>query len=485
MSGRKSWEVASILEQSESIQDEIFGQYSNQVQENINRIIKKNSECNKMKVENENFIVNKGEFAKQEFNNDYDDLIIQIDKTKMVSVVNIEESGFIKEKDRLMNEIQNCRIKSRKLRERIRNNNHYCDQEYNEANSVKYRVENAKLAFNQLLFDTQKGVNRASQNVNILESRKQNCKDINTKIIELDKKAKTIKENREKANVLRDDLREDYNNIDKSIAIKFYPDKYVELNKHIDIATKMSEIEVIKKYKDINTEILRYKIMLEEKYAKWKEEKRNSEILIKSLKEKIDSKDFQEFEDELRKKDKKISLLDFLERYGKKYKEKMSQIISNIDQAFDDERFSDANIMVLEAQEFINNLNFEAINLREKVMSEIKLALKMRDIMKSVGFNVHINVINESYIDGFSLICKNGDTINFEKIEIVDGAPKIEIDHIEGTTGTCGMRWDKLKEKFNSEGIPLTDVLKNEKSVVYRDKRIEATESKNKIQKKN
>lgn len=149
--------------------------------------------------------------------------------------------------------------------------------------------------------------------------------------------------------------------------------------------------------------------------------------------------------------------------------------MTKAENALKKENFEKSNELVESANKFYEELSKETDSIREHIESSANIAFKIRKIMLSDEINfrkAHLELIDGNPINGFKLACQNGDTINFEEIKFDEtGNLVINLDHIENTGGTCGVRWGKMQKVFNENGIPLTDVKKNGNSVIYRDVR--------------
>ena len=60
--------------------------------------------------------------------------------------------------------------------------------------------------------------------------------------------------------------------------------------------------------------------------------------------------------------------------------------------------------------------------------------------------------------------------IDFEPRINSDGTSSLNIDHQESISGSCGATMEKVMKALQGKGILITDILKNGKSVVFKDK---------------
>ena len=157
-------------------------------------------------------------------------------------------------------------------------------------------------------------------------------------------------------------------------------------------------------------------------------------------------------------------------------------LIREAQNSIENEEFQDANTILGKAKQLYEEISDKADKLRENIEASINLAFKIRKIMLNdlMFSRAKLVAIDDNFVNGFRLECQNGDTINFEEIRFdEDGKVIVNLNHIENTNGTCGVRWEKMQKVFNEKGIPLTDVTKNGKSVIFRDKRADTKTSNN------
>ena len=194
------------------------------------------------------------------------------------------------------------------------------------------------------------------------------------------------------------------------------------------------------------------------------------EDLFTDIEKKLYNEDYILLEDIVNKKNNKVSKIEYYDNYNNKNNiATLRKNLDKVDKLIDNNKFEVAEKELNKLNNKINQISNEADKIKENIESSLLLSLKIRDIMlNKAGFSrANIDIINNNPVNGFKIYTKNGDTINFEEVKIEDGKPTIDLDHIEGKAGSCGIKWKDLQKIFREEGIPLTDVTKNGYSILY------------------
>ena len=372
MSGRKSWEVASVLNEVEKVFDEIVNGYKSEIEQNLSVVdeIKAKSKGAKSKIDS------------------LDDENLKKELSGFDSWFKISEN-IENEVEEIFESIKNSKAKAKALRKRIKNSSHYMDEEYAEAQGIK-------------------------QTLNESKQRLSNLKNSSLKLKNSSKKLNNVLEN-------------------------------------------------------INDLYSAKKSFLNELYE--------------SVKERFEKKEFVKLEDFVERNGVKVSRCDYFDHY--KDEDVTSQVKERLDNAknlLDSEKFKECENELRKIDERLNEIFLEADRLKENIESSFALTVKIRDLMSDeINFReVEVDLIDGNPANGFKLICKNGDTLIFDEIKVDDGEVKVELDHIEKVSGSCGVRWKEMKEVLNQNGIPLMDVTKDGRSIFdgsrFKDRRIDRKE---------
>ena len=485
MSGKKSCEVASVLNQTENIQKEIFGSYEQNINKNIKSIDNMNSSLKDNKKEIVDFELGDVRNIEDELPSDIDNIKKKLKSIKNdINKINTSDtSRLIKQLNNIKNSLNAENKKANSLREQIRRSSHYMDSEYAQAQQVKTNITKLKQEFQQL----KHSVNKEKDNVNYLTQQvKSKINDLNyikEEKIKLNKQAKKIKDIRDQADKLKDDISKNIKNLDMQKIKKFVEDDYVQLEKDLLVFKSLNDKDTIKQYAKLLSSITKLESDSEELYNKWLAKKTYTEELLLSTASDGLKEELVTIENLVNDVNIKISKLSYYDNYSQtKTKEEFESLLSQSKKLLDNEDFEKSNEIINQAKQLHKKISDKTDTLREHIEASANLSFKIRDIMLSDAINfrtAHLEIIDDNPMNGFRLECQNGDTINFEEIRFDDeGKLILNLDHIENTNGTCGIRWKSMQKVFNENGIPLTDVVKDGNSVIYKDKRKIKKESK-------
>jgi len=369
MSGKKSWQVASVLNEVEKVYDSIVDEYKNEIEDNISFVNKMENKKNEIeeKIEKLNDISLKKELS------NFDDYFNRANEIKDEMMA-------------IFRAISENKQKTKILRKKIANSSHYMDKEYNEAQNIKMILNNSK---------------------NKLISLKNESLILRNKVLKI-------------------------NNVLKNI-------------NNLYEAKKKSLIDYLNKTKN------RFE---EKKYIK--------------------------IEDYVENKDIKISGCEFVDNYKKSnYCNKIFESLKKAENLVRNDEFEKGEKLLNEINEMLNEIFTQADEIKENIYSSFNFTLKIRNLMRDeINFRrVRIELIDDNPINGFKLICENGDTLIFDEIKVENGDVKVELNHIEKVAGSCNIKWKEMKKILNENGIPLMDITKNGKSI-FQNRVIEKVETK-------
>ena len=152
-------------------------------------------------------------------------------------------------------------------------------------------------------------------------------------------------------------------------------------------------------------------------------------------------------------------------------REKFNENLQKIKELISKEEFDLAYSITEKAKD---TLNFEKEILNkeyERIISQLEYAQKVGLAGKDLGYHVAISESENGIQDGFNIKLTMGDEIiDFEPRINSDGTSSLNIDHQESISGSCGATMEKVMKALQGKGILITDILKNGKSVVFKDK---------------
>lgn len=478
MSGRKACEVASILNESEAIQKDIFSSYKNDISKDINSIKKMNTSISSNKQHIEEYKLKEFQDVKKELPIEAENIESQLDELKKsMLTVDMENIGeFEDEQQEIESEIDDSNKKASSLRVKIKNSPHYVDKEYKEALEVKNKLNTSKVEYQELKHKVNRVESKSSETEHKVASKIEDLNYLEGEVSRLDDEANIIKNIRNEADELKKSIDNSVNDIDADKAEKFEKKRFVNLEQDLVNFNSLSNEEVIKVYAVFSASITSLKSDYSQKYNEWLAKKNYSEKLLNDISEQGFKEELILLDDIVNGNDVKVSKLAYYDEYKKSDKlDEFNLILTEARDALGKENFEVCNGLLDNAKILYENISNETDTIREHIEASANLAFKIRKIMLSDDINfrkAHLELIDGNPINGFKLECQNGDTINFEEIKFDEsGDLIINLDHIENTGGTCGVRWEKMQKVFNAQGIPLTDVKKNGNSVIYSDVR--------------
>ena len=364
MSGRKSWEVASVLGEVENVQKDIFNNYKLDIEDNLKAVDNVNQSVNSTEIQNKIDSIDD-----KSIKNELQKFSEWFKRSK--SIKNDVKSVFSK--------IEAKNLEAKKLRDNVIGKNHYMNNEYAQAESIK------------------KSLNKQKKELIMLKDESLNLKNTTIKLTNF-----------------------------------------------------------LKNIKDLYTA---KKTFLQE--------------LLDNIQARFDKEEVVLIEDFVEDIDKKVTKCEYYDNYKKTSKtQEIKTILNSARTMLNEDDFISCENLLKNIDLSLNSIFQESDKIKEDINSSFALVLKVRDLMiDEINFReAEIDLIDGNPINGFMLTCKNGDTIIFDEIKVNDGKVTVELDHQERVNGSCGVRWNDMKDVLNKNGIPLLDVLKDGKSVIHRDR---------------
>jgi len=491
MSGKKSWEVAEVLSQSEDVQRKIIKAVDEKIKNYFSKIEKLDKEINELKNKINSYKIN-ANLSKKEFKKEMEELQNKIDFLKRKKYLNTNFEGLQKTRENILKELEKENQKASRIREKIKNATHYVTSEYNEAVKIRDKINKLKDKFSELEKLSKLELDKFTENLNKVSSIDKEIRTILNEVDRLEKKAKEIKEIRTKNKKMIEEIKKEFDRINISIADKFLKNEFEILTNKVEEFLKKTRdrsfinIKNMEEFNELFNELVSFKNKLSSKYNEYLTQKKNLEDNLKSLKE-LNKKEYVLVEDFLSRKDRKVTKLNYYDHYNQtNYEKQFNEMLNEIKTLIDKDKFKEAKTKLKEVNDLYFTISKATDRLQESIETSLFLTIKIRDIMlDKIDFRkAKVEwVEDKDHKQGFKMICENGDTIIFEKIVVENGKPIIKIDHIEKTPGTCNIRWKDLRDVFANEGIPLIDVTKDGRSVIYggaREKIIKSNKEKRK-----
>lgn len=466
MSGRKSSEVVDLLSSGERIRREIL---SNSYK-NINNILKKNNEVI-LKIERGLQILKeaypdlpkdeKGTYEKdiKIIENNLKEIKKWQESVKILQNIVIEEEVF-----RIDKEFSQMDEEAKNLRKSIANKSWYCDREYEEARELVREYEKLKKRVYELNGETEKIYNKNS------ETLEKSTININNKD-ELKQQIKYLK-NRIEADNHKEQIEKELKSIDSVLANKFLFEDYKKLKTRTEKFISENIIEGINKGSgEIYKGISEFKNLLIYEKEKFDLKKERAQREFKNLKEYVDILSYRDIESLLKSEEGEIvDIFTFQERYCKKnIKNEYLREIAEIKNLIEREKFEESFEKIEKIRGVVEESSINTSKTYERLLKEQSMVEKIVGATFELGYDVDVK---GDSVEGYRVEATLGDeVINFDKISIdEEGKPVIDLDHEEGVSGTCGNTMEKLMRALQNEGIFITDITKNGRSVIYMDK---------------
>jgi len=476
MSGKKEWQVASVLNETEKIQTQIMGDYETNIKDNLNKTTKLNNEIEEMAKLIRNFELKNIEKISKELPDEAEKIVQNLTTIKnSLSDIKLSDVNFyLQEITTISNQLHKYQQQAQKLRQTIRNNPHYLDDEYNQAQNIRKNLISLRDKLRNLKNEVESKYIATTKIYQNIDSQKQNLKDIQTQNKNLLDQANKIEQIRNQANELKSQIKKEFESLDMKKAKKFTLNEYNKLSVNIEQFLTLSDEKVIKNYQKIYGDVTSIKDKYNNLYNEFIAKKRYSESLFNEIKYKNENNLLNFVKDLFKKDAKKVSKLSYYDKYkNTHYTEEFHQLLDKASLNIAQENFDEANEILNKARELYEKVSDEVDIMRENMEAGAKLTIKIREIMlNDINFRkASINFIDGNPINGFELYCQNGDTINFEEIKFEDGNLVVNLDHTQNSNQACNVRWENLQKVFIEKGIPITDVTKNGHSILKKTKK--------------
>lgn len=476
MSGRKASEVSGLLSrgsETRRISDNNTKDTISICNEKINNF---NKEYQDKFEDIKKIELNFSKESQQELSTEVDDILDRFKNIKSnISIEKISLDDVISKNDKIEKNLLSLDEKTKKLYERIRNKNDYCDNEYREATEILQQYKDTSNKRNNILNDAKSIVSKSNitmQNINNIQNE---LKNLTKSVKNINNKAIKIVEVREKASEIKLLIEDRIDNIQQNFAQKFLNDKYKQILKIKEEIKTENDNSIIKNFTNREEKISLFINELDSKIQDFERNKLKTNLFIQENKNLLV---FDKFYDPLEytKKEQNASvktLLDFLSEYADdSYIDEISKGIEISENLLLEEKFKKSKEKSKETRILIEKAISYANVKQENLIKNIILSSDIREIMKGLSYKVKTSLVDNHIKNGLKITCMVGDeTIDFDKVFIDDtGEVTIDIDHTESVTGTCQVKWEQLQKEFVNNGIMLQDVTKNGNSVIYRNK---------------
>ncbi|MEO1941392.1 MAG: hypothetical protein ABGW77_00700 [Campylobacterales bacterium] len=475
MSGRKRVEVLSVLEQGERIAREIIEEEREAIFEGLHRGERLQQQLKKLlrELERESLSLPK---ASQEFPEGVKALLTRFQNLKREGLrlekgVLLDREGVEGELRNLLWQMERVIEKGHQLRTSL-SKDWYLDQEYWEAEKLEKELEEIRREVGELFWRVERDVQKVEGRLHRGREIGKELSQLKREGVQLEKRAEEVQLLRESANRLKQEIGKELDKIDPKIGEKFLKKEWEQLLRQSQKLLSAPDREVVEKGEQFLNTIFQFRLQLEGLYQRWLAEKRRAEGILQNLRERGLNPEVVPLEEKYSNGERKISYLEYLDRYLQKgalphFQHQLQQMEELLRQ----ERFQQVEKVGAQLEKWLEERRQEGEKLRHRLESQAEMALQFRDILlERGGFRVaHLEIKDGNPVNGFTLLCTNGDQLEFNRIGIDEnGQIQVELDHqVRGQTG-CGVKWKELMKALQQAGIPVVDVTKDGVSVVDR-----------------
>lgn len=463
MSGRKSTEVNGLLARGKDARNAGNANYLKNIstaEKSLRSNQKKISEINS-RIAGQHLEISKvclSEFPKEaeQLKNQFDSLC------KANKPVDYKKTldAFQKKQQRLEQELQRADDEAEQIRERIRNKNWYCDEEYRDANKLLKTYKQIAAEKNSLVTEMNQRAQLSNQELIQYQNLEKQVSQVCSAYRQLEDRANQLAELHKRASEARDYIHKAIRKIDRQLAEKFLGNEYKELKQKCEAFESLSEEAITKRVTEMSEQIGLFENQLHICYEKFLENKEKAEEAIRGNRRLLNTESnfFYDPVDYAKNGEsaKKIELLEYLADYSEK-QEMINKIQSGLRQAeeyLQAERFAEAEKQAQQNQELIRQAVEYASMLQEHLIENFYVAKDIRGVMRQMGFETGAFKIDGNVKNGWKISAKNpgGDLIDFTQVFIDDnGEVKVEIDH--QTQGNCPSKWSDICKALDDVGI--------------------------------
>lgn len=470
MSGRKGGEVLTVIRQNKQIIESEEIKIKKSINSILNNIIETKNECTILQKE---ILSTKIELGKN--------IEVFPEEVKQIQNEIFELQKYIKSMrndefatknindqcDSSHQTLQKLLNEGELLRSMV--SSHYQDSNYSKARDIQNKINNTISQMYKIVEQANKIYNQSKSKQtelkNILSKRNTLINNLNNLNISaeliLQKKA---------ADSFKISIQDLFSKISYDNAVKFLSEDYEHLKIKLNHYLTLDDKQILDEFGKIQVEICALNNSVQEKYTKWKNER---DLLLDSsirLKNELNN-----YSVDNPITNENISIFEFENLYLRKQsKVQFDDGILKIHELIVSDQFE-------QAQKSLNEFEVNLIELK-KECTEQSIILKKniaitRDTivaLESLNYNINANTITDNPMDGFKIVCSAGDElVEFVPVFNNNGEIKYDINHImrDGTEAVnCSISIRDIYNSFQSQGIPIVDIKKNEKSLIHNKK---------------
>jgi hypothetical protein len=466
MSGIKGGEVLVQIRQNKEIIDQEDGKISKDLRNRQEKIEKKNEDIQKtrntIKEKNLNIGVSQEVFSGEanKLRSEYEKI-----KSDALSYNDNETPDALKridaESKKITSALQKLLDDGEKLRQTV--TSHYQDANYAKAKDIQSKIR-SKLKEKFAL------LNRAQELYERVQNQHSN---LNKALKELERIQAAAKELDEKALVkktvdgYKSATKQSFNSVDEERARKFEAQAYQKIESELKKYLSSDEETILSQYEQLMLKIAELKKKVEQKYIVWYEKKSSAEAILSNLESEVERYSVED----PTKGNSEISLFDFDKKFLKKgFSEMYQRAMSRYHILFNNEDFDQCSGILNELSTDFLNLKRECSEKSITLKKNVAITKDTLSALEKLEYDIRVETIAHNPVNGFTIKCTVGDEILFlEPGFNDDGHIKFDINHIMSDgrdADNCKIGMKQLFDALQNEGIPITDIKKDGKSVI-------------------
>lgn len=463
MSGRKSTEVNGLLARGKDARNAGKSNYNNKIHTAQAALEKNQEKIKSISYELSAISFQINDACKNEFPEESKRLKKQYEKLiKQNRTVNYQAdiTRLGQKKEQLEKELMDADRQGERIRERIKNKDWYCDEEYKDASLLLKTYQRITKEKNNLAASADQAVQSSRQDLIASENLKAQLKSLELSCTKLKERADSIVALRAKATEAKSYVNQMYSEIDAALAKKFLPEEYFELGVLVGEFSGYSDAQAVKQVTEMTEKLSLYSGRLQELHSRFLEQQASAKEALDANRQLLSADKNFYFEPidyfKNKEKAKKIPLLDYLAEFGEKEEmiRSIQEGVADVERLIKEENFTEAVAQALKNTEQIEQAAAYTSVLQEHLIENFYVARDIKSVMIKMGFETGAVKRDGNLKNGWRITAKNpsGESIDFNRVFINDdGEVKIDIDH--KTMGSCPSKWEDICSQLDDVGI--------------------------------
>lgn len=348
---------------------------------------------------------------------------------------------------------------SDKIRERIKNKDWYCDDEYRDAGMLLSKYQKIAKEKSRLAVSIEQAVQDSGRDIVIYRNLEMQMHQVTEAYEKLQKRTNDIIELRNKAAKAKEYIRSMTDEAEPALAKKYMEEEYNSLLEQVKRFSELPDEEAVSQVTEISEIISLFLGKLSQRHTKFLEMQEKAIAALKANEQLLSAEHNFYFEpaDYFKNKENasKIPLLRYLAEFTDKNEmiQSIEEGMETIKQMIEGEKYEDA---LQQSERNLENIRRAAdyASLRqEHLIENFYVARDIKKVMIDMGFETGATKLGGQK-DGWRITAKapGGESIDFSQVFINDdGKIKMDINH--QTLGNCPSQWKEICRAFDNAGI--------------------------------